>query len=398
MAGKRLAIPSKDLQLQIVGPRDTFLASRVQKLTLSSTQPSETKDELGNPLHVGETKDIPEVTLSFSAYDVGIKIFAALTGTNPSSYPGAGVDISNLGEIDAIINVKDNDVADYVKSISGRRLQIRDFAFNYTVDGDSMEDYTAIGSERRYLKYDVVTDKFISGTTSFTLSQTPIQLKNGNYAISVVLDGDYLEEVTGAPATGEYRIVGTTLTTGDTRTAQVLVVYHANPAGNNWTDVNDDSLPVSIRGRDVDINIAANDVARVQSVTINGNMNVTAVKELGSRNVVGYQRQVPTVEGTITVLDTDTELIELLTTGTTGSGAGVEWGPGEECESIDLSLTVTLADPCDTTEPLSVIKTIYVPSITIVGDSYTSNVNNNATQTFNFKSLDSQCIIYSGAM
>ena len=394
---KRLAVPSKDLQLKIVGPRDVFAASRVQRLTLSSTQPSETKDELGNPLHVGETKDIPEVTLSFSAYDVGIKIFAALTGTDATAYPAAGVDISNLGEIDAILYVKDNDVADYVKSISGRRLQIRDFAYSYTVDGDSTEDYTAIGSERRYLKYDVVVDKFTVGTTSFTLTQTPVQLKNGFYGISVILDGDYLTEVTGAPATGEYRIVGTTLTTGDTRSAQVLAVYHADPAGLNWTDIGDDSMPVSIRGRDVAIQIAANDILRVQSVTINGNMNTTAVKELGSRNVVGYQRQVPTVEGTITVLDTDTELIELMTTGVIGSGAGVEWGPGEGCEDIALSLTVQLSDPCDTTDPISVIKTVHIPAITIVGDSYTSNVNNNATQTFNFKSLDSQCIIYSGA-
>lgn len=393
---KRLAVPSKELQLKIVGPRDVFAASRVQRLTLTSTQPSETKDELGNPLHVGEVKDTPEVTLTFSAFDVGIKIFAALTGTDATAYPGAGVDISNLGEIDAILYVKDSDVADYVKSISGRRLQIRDFTFNYAVDGDSTEDYTAIGSERRYLKYDVVVDKFVSGTTSFTLSQTPVQLKSGNYGISVVLDGDYLEEVTGAPATGEYRIVGTTLTTGDSRTAQVLVVYHANPAGLNWTDISDSSLPVAIRGRDVSVAIAANDIARVQSVSINGNMNVTAVKELGARNVIGYQSQVPTVEGTITVLDTDNDLISLLTTGTIGSG--VEWAPGEGCADIALSLKIELTDPCDTTNPYTVLKTVYVPSITIVGDSYTSNVNNNATQTFNFKSLDAQCVIYSGAM
>lgn len=395
---KRLAVPSKDLQLKIIGPRDAYAAARVQRLTLSSTQPSETKDELGNPLHVGETKDIPEITLSFSAYDVGIKLFAALTGTDPDSYPGAGVDIENLGEIDAALYVKDADVADYVKSISGRRLQIRDFAFNYSVDGDSTEDYTAIGSERRYLKYDVVVDKFTTGTTSFSLSETPVQLKNGNYAISVILDGDYLEEVSGAPSTGEYRIVGTTLTTGDTRTAQVLVVYHSDPSGLNWDDISDDSLPVSIRGRDVSVQISANDISRVQSVAINGNMNVQAVKELGSRNVVGYQRQVPTVEGTITVLDTDTELIELLTTGVTGSGAGVEWGPGEGCEDIDLSLTIELVDPCDTSDPYTVLKTVHLPAITIVGDSYTSNVNNNASQTFNFKSSDSQCIIYSGSM
>lgn len=395
---KRLAVPSKDLQLKIVGPRDAVAASRVQSLTLSSTQPSETKDELGNPLHVGETKDISEITLTFSAFDVGIKIFAALTGTNAASYPGAGVDISELGEIDAVLYVKDADVADYVKSISGRRLQIRDFTFNYSVDGDSTEDYTAIGSERRYLKYDVITDKFTSGTTSFTLSQTPIQLKNGNYGISVILDGEYLTETSSAPAAGEYRIVGTTLTTGDTRTAQVLAVYHADPAGNNWNDISDPALPAAIRGRDVSVAIAANDIPRVQSVTVNGSMNVQAVKELGSRNVAGYQRQVPTVEGTITVLDTDTELIELLTTGVIGSGAGVEWSPGEGCEELGLSLKIELTDPCDTETPFTVLKTVYIPTITIVGDSYTANVNNNASQTFNFKSLDAQCIIYSGAM
>jgi hypothetical protein len=395
---KRLAVPSKDLQLKIVGPRDGFAASRVQSLTLSSTQPSETKDELGNPQHVGETKDISEITLTFSAFDVGIKIFAALTGTNPASYPSQGVDISELGEIDAVLYIKDAEAADYAKSISGRRLQVRDFTFNYSVDGDSTEDYTAIGSERRYLKYDVIVDKFTTGTTSFTLSQTPIQLKNGNYGISVILDGGYLTEVTGAPSTGEYRIVGTTLTTGDSRTAQVLVVYHANPSGDNWSDISDDALPVAIRGRDVSVAIGANNLMRVQSVSINGSMNVQAVKELGSRNVVGYQRQVPTVEGTITVLDTDTELIQLLTTGVIGSGAGVEWSPGEGCEDLALSLKIELTDPCDVETPYAVLKTVYIPTITIVGDSYTSNVNSNASQTFNFKSLDSQCIIYSGSM
>jgi len=392
---RRLAVPSKSLQLKLVGARDSFAASRVQRLTLTTTQPSETKDELGNPLHIGEVKDIPEITLTFSAFDVGIKIFAALTGTDPAAYPGAGVGISNLGEIDAIIYIKDDVVADYAKSISGRRLQIRDFAFNYSLDGDSTEDYTAIGSERRYLKYDVVVDKFTTGTTSFVLNQTPIQLKNGNYAITARIDGSYLTEVTGAPATGEYRIVGTTLTTGDTRTGQLLVVYHANPAGLNWTNIGDSSLATSIKGKDANIFIAANDIPRVQSVTINGNMNTTAVKELGTRTLLGYQSQVPTVEGTITVLDTDTDLVSLFTYGVIGSG--IEWQPGETCSGVALSLKVQLMDPCDTTIPIAVLKTVVVPSITIVGDSYTSNVNNNATQTFNWKSLDAQCVIYSGA-
>jgi len=44
---RRLAVPSKELQLKVVGARDQFAVSRVQSLTLSSTQPSESKDELG---------------------------------------------------------------------------------------------------------------------------------------------------------------------------------------------------------------------------------------------------------------------------------------------------------------------------------------------------------------
>lgn len=395
----RLAVPSKELQLKIVGPREAFAASRVQSLTLSSNQPSTTVDELGNPLHVGEVKDTPEVSLTFSAFDVGIKIFAALTGTDPTAYPGAGVGISNLGEIDAVLYTKDPDVSDYIKTISGRRLQIKDFKFDYTVDGESKEDYTATGSERRYLKYDVVVDRLTVAGTSQTLTQTPIQLKNGNYAISVILGGEYLTEVTGAPATGEYRLVGTTLTTGDAMSGQVLVVYHANPAGLNWTDIGDASLPVAIKGRDVDVTIAANGISRVQSVSINGNLNTTPVKELGTRVVVGYQSQVPTVEGTITVLDTDTDLISLLTDGVIAvSGGTVEWGPGDECVVSGLALKIELGDPCDTDGAITVLKTVYIPDITIVGDSYTSNVNNNATQTFNFKSVMGNLTVYSGAM
>ena len=393
---KRIAIPSKELQLTIVGPRDSFKASRVQRLSMNTDIPVESKDELGNPKHIGDSKDTPNITLTFQAFDVGIKTFAALTGRDSAAFPAGGVDISQLGEIDAIIYVKDTDVSDYVKSAHARKLQVRDFTFNYSVDGDSTEEYNAIGSERRWFKHDVVVDKFTTGTTSFTLSQTPIQLLNGNFGLSVILDGKYLTEVSAAPAAGQYRIVGTTLTTGDSRTAQALAVYHANPSGTNWADIADSTMPVAIRGKDVAIKISTNDVARVQSVNINGNLNTQPVKELGQRHVVGYQRQVPTVEGTISVLDTDTDLISLLTTGTVGSG--IEWMPGEGCADVALSLKIELLDPCDDTATPDVIKTVYIPTISIVGDAYTSNVNNNATQNFNFRSTDAQCLVYSGAM
>ena len=392
---KRLAIPSKETQLFIVGPRDSFKASRIQRLSLNTDIPSTDIDELGSATHAGQTKDLPNVTLAFSAFDVGVKVFSVLTGTDPDSYPGAGVDIVNLGEIDAVLYVKSDGVATYAKSGSARRMQIRDFTFSYSVDGESTEDYNAAGSEKRWLKYDTIIQKETTGTTSFTLDETPIGLLNGKTLISVILDGEYLTEVAAGPATGEYSVSGTTVTTFDTRTAQILFVYHAD-ASSVWSDVSDVVSAVAIKGKDVDVKILAETIDRVQSVTINGNLNSTAVSEMGSRVITGYQRQIPTVDGTITVLDTDTELIALLTNGVTTSGQ--EWTPGEGCSTSSLSLTIELVDPCDTTDPYEVLKTVYVPSIIIVGDSYTANVNNNVSQVFNFKSEFGTCVVYSGSI
>ncbi|KKM85462.1 hypothetical protein LCGC14_1288800 [marine sediment metagenome] len=392
----RLAVPSKELALRIVGPIDSFFATRIQRINLANDIPTTVVDEHGNSQHVGTVLDIPNITLTFSAFDVGIKVFSVLTGTDPDSYPGAGVDIVSLDEIDAILYVKDEVVADYVKSCHGRKLQVRDFSFSYSVTGESTEDYTAIGSEKRWFKNDVIVDKETTGATSFTLSETPIQLKNGDYVLSVVLDGIYLTEVASGPATGEYSVSGTTLTTGDSRTSQILMVYHASPAGTNWTDVGDSTIPVAVRGKDVKIEIATNSISRVQSVTINGNLNPQPVREMGNRTVVGYQRQVPIVDGTITVLDVDTELIRLLVTGETDP-SDTEFSIEDVCVVSGLSLEVTIYDPCDTTVSGTILKTVYIPTLRITGDAYTSTVNDNASQTYNFMSEDAQCIVYSGS-
>lgn len=380
-------------QLVIVGPKNYFKASRLQRFDITTDIPSTIVDEIGNSAHAGEAKDVPNITVTFSAFDVGVKIFSVLTGTDWTAYPAAGVDISALSEIDAIVYIKSDTIADYVKTAHARKLQIRDMSLSYSVDGESTEDYTAVGSERRWLAYDVVVDKFATGTT-FTLSQTPVQLRNGDYALSVISDGVYLEEVASNPTAGEYSISGTGLTLGAAAAAQVLAVYHSNPSGTNWTDVTDTDMPAAIRGMHVYTEIAANSIPRVQSITVNGSLNTNPVNEMGNpAKIVGYQKQVPTVEGSISVLDTDTELISLLTTGVTASG--VEWNPGTGCTTTDISLKIELKDPCDDT---TVLKTVYLDNIAITGDSYSLTVNGNATQNFNWRSATGHLVVYSGAM
>jgi hypothetical protein len=392
---KRLAIPSDELKVKIVGPYDSIDVPRVQRITMNTDVPLTDVYELGNNQLAGTSLDIPAITLTFSTFDVGIKTFAVLTGKDPAAYPALGVDISDLQEVDVILYVKDASLTDFVKSAHAKRLQVRDFSFSYSAEGDSTEDYTLVGSEKRWFKNDVIVDRFTVGTTSFTLTQTPIQLKNGFYGLSVTLDGAYLTEVTGAPATGEYRIVGTTLTTGDSMVGQCIAVYHANPAGTNWSYISDATMPAAIRGKDVKVLIAAENISRVTAITINGNLNVQPVREMGNDFIVGYQRQVPTVDGTITVLDTDVELIDLLLNGSINSG-DTEFVVGVECVSSGVGLKIRLLDPCDDLNA-TVLKTVYIPQLIITGDSYTSNVNQNAQQVFNWRSNTAQCLVFSGS-
>ena len=356
---------------------------------------------MGNPQHAGTVRDVAEVTASIQAFDVSVKLFAALTGTNPNSYPGAGVDISELGDVDIIGVIRNATVADYAKSVHLRRCRVDSFTFTYSVDGEATEEYTFMGSEKRWFKYDIIVDNYTSANSSpLTLSQTPIQLKNSNRLISYVQDGTYYTEVTSAPTAGEgeYRVVGTALTTPDTITNYAVAVYHSNTGSNLWTDVSDDSIPAAVRGKDIPVYIDAGRIQRVQSVTIRGTFPVERVEEMGNSNVVGYITQVPQVTGDITVLDTDLELIALFTTGDANS-SDVEFQVCEyTADGIDLEIRILdPSDSCELPGSGTVLKTVYIPAITITSDGHTTNVGGSAQQTFSWRSTTGECIIYSGA-
>jgi len=395
---KRLAIPSKEVALAIVGAKERFIATRIQNTSIDTDIPTTDIDELGNPQHAGTVKDIPTISLTFSAFDVGIKIISALSGEDSASFPGAGVDVSQLSEVDAIYYIKDATLTDYVKSLHAKRLNIESFTFSYSVDGEATEDYTASGSEKRWFKNDVMVEEFVAGTTTFgPLTDSPIVLRNGDYCLSVILDGQYLTEVAdGLEATGEYSVDGSdNVNTFDTRTDTCVVVYHTVATGDNWADVSDATMPPAVRGKDIPIYIGVENILRVQSVDINGSMNSQEVREMGNRAIVGYQSQVPSVEGTLTVLDTDTELIDLLTYGSTNSGE-TEFQPGVVSSGGTLILEVRIMDPDDVSVSGVVLKTIQIPDLEIVGDSYSVTVNDNASQEFRWKSATAECIVFEG--
>lgn len=394
---KRTSLPFKDLALKIVGPNGAFVASRVQRFEINTNFPSNDIDELGNRNHAGVTTGTPEVTTTFQAMDVSVKIFQALTGA-AEPYPPAGVSITNLGDIDVIGQVRDEKIADLVKLVHGKKLKVTGFTYTYTVDGEGTEEYTAAGSEKRWFKRDIVVDKFTGTSTSQTLTQTPVILKNGHYALSVIVDGVYFDEVAGTPAAGEYQVVGTALTLGSAPTATTVVVYQANVSASTYESVVDNSIPVGIRGKNIPVTIGVNGIPRVQSVTIRGQFPNQKIEEMGNTSIVGYSTQVPQVTGDMTVLDTDTELVALLTTGEINPSGVGEFAVCEYTAS-GLALKIELHDPSDKCGTAgTIVKTLYIPNITVTQEGHTTQVGQNAQQTFSFKSSTAELIVFSGAM
>lgn len=399
---KRLSIPSKQVELEIVGAHDSFLASRVQRVNATADQAVTTIDELGNPLHAGTSKDVPNVTITFQAMDAGVKVIGTLAGVSTSGWiAGSGINVTTALDrsIDAIIRVRNENVATYVKAAHIRRAIIQSFTYNYTVDGDSTEEYTAVGSTKRWFTNDVVIDRLIGdGSATLTTSEAFEQLKSGDNAITVMVAGIYYEEVVGSPSEdGTYQLSGTTLTfnTGDEPAVGtiVMVVYQSAATGDVWTDISDSDIPAAIRGKDVIPNISTDDVERVQSVSINVNFNPQPIREMGNRQVVGYINQVPEVTGTITVLDTDTDLLALLS----GSQTSDTEIPIGQCAASGVPLEIKLQNPSDCTDPFAVLKTVYLPSISMTSEGFTANVNDNAQQTMDYRSDDGAVWIYNGA-
>ena len=97
---------------------------------------------------------------------------------------------------------------------------------------------------------------------------------------------------------------------------------------------------------------------------------------------------------TITVLDTDTELVSLLTTGELNP-ADTEFNASEYTAS-GITMDIFLQDPGDKVEPFEILKTLFVDAIVVTSDGFTSNVNANAQQTFDIKSEDGDITVYSG--
>jgi hypothetical protein len=104
---KRARVHSRDLQPLIAAPKGLFAAARVQRFDWPINIPVTYIDELGRKLHVGSTREIPEVTVTVEAFDVNHNTFAYLTGHLPHQYPVSGASVTDLKNVDVIGSIRD---------------------------------------------------------------------------------------------------------------------------------------------------------------------------------------------------------------------------------------------------------------------------------------------------
>ena len=387
----RARIHSRDIQPLIAAPKGLFAAARVQRLDFPLSMNVTNIDELGRKLHVGTTTDIPEVTVTFEAFDVSHNTFAYLTGYTPGTFPVSGASITELKNIDVIGSIRDNCGDGVVSAIYVKRGIVTSMAATFGVQDNSTVTYTVNANSKKAFRQPVRYDSFTtaSGTASYTLSATPTYLtRTSGYIISAYVTGDecetnYLNEGT------DFNVSGTTLTPTTPLDAGTLWVTYTNPTAQTFQGL-DNVAPAAIQGKYVPVTISVSNISRVQSATINASFESEQILEMGGLGKpVGYELNTPNVTGDLSVLKTDNDLLALLEgVPTTTVENDIEYA------RTDLPLKIQLKNPAN---PSQVLLTYYVPSITVTAHGDESTVNASINETLSWQSTTGQLYVASGA-
>lgn len=390
---RRARIHSRDLQPQIAAPKGIFAAARVQRFEWPATYPTTSVDELGRVLHVGTTTEIPQVSVTVEAFDVSHSIYSFLTGYTPGTFPTSGVSVTEFKNVDVIGEIRDTTTKSIVNAIYVKRGIVSAFDATFGVRANSTETYTISANSKKQLKNAVFYNIGTLGTASgsITLSNNPTYLtRTSGYTLDayrVGTDGTtgYLDEGT------DYTVTGTSVDFNGTNTVggDTVWVTYSSTATSTFRAL-DDVAPAAIQGKYVPVTISLSNIPRVQSATLRAQFPTEEILEMGGLGKpVGYELGIPEVTGEIQVLKTDNDLLALL--------EGVPTSTVEtdlEFAKTTLALKIELKDPRN---PAVVVKTYYVPSITITQQSDTNQVNQSVNSTYSFQSTTGELIVASGS-
>jgi hypothetical protein len=399
---RRARVHSRDLQPLIAAPKGLFAAARVQRFDWPINIPVTYVDELGRKLHVGSTREIPEVTVTVEALESSHNAFAYLTGHTPGTFPVSGASITDLKNVDVIGQIRDASTLGVVNALYVRRGIVTGLDASFDVRNNSTVTYTVTSNQKKEFKQPVYYQSFTVTTTGLgqTLSQTPTYLtRTSGYIIDAFRTGTdgsngFLDESLVAYQ-GDFNVTGSTIVFRGTNVQpnDTIWVTYCAPVTTKTFEALDNVAPAAIQGKYVPLTISVSDIPRVQSASIRASFQSESIVEMGGLGKpIGVELGIPEVTGDITVLKTDNELLSILEGTGTGSTGPVE--QDVEYAKDTLPLKVTLKDPAN---PARAIMTYYVPAITINSEGDSSSVNASMEETLSWSSSTGELFIMSGA-
>lgn len=390
---KRARVHSRDLQPQIATPQGLIAAARVQRFDFPMTNATTAIDELGRVLHVGVTKEIPEVTVTMEAFDVSHNTYSHLVGRTPATFPVSGVSITEFKSVDVIGQIRDSSTKNIVNALYVKRATVTGMDASFGVSDNSTVTYTFSSNSKKEFRQPVFYQKSTLTSTSgtITLSNTPTYLtRTSGYVISAYRTGTdgstgYIDEGT------DFTVAGTTLTfTGsNVATNDTIWVTYCSSASKQFEPL-DDTATAAVQGKYVPLTISVNDIKRVQSATIRVAFSSEQILEMGGLGKpVGYELGIPSVTGDISVLKTDNDLLDIL------EGVPTNTVENDMEFALDtLALKIQLRNPAN---PSQVLLTYYVPSFTVTAEGDSDSVNQSMNETLSWESKTGELIVISGA-
>jgi len=409
--GSRVSINFKETAINAINGLGKTRLGRVQRAEIGANLPTTPVQELGSDQIAGRIFDLPEVTVTVSSMDVGVRTKFALAGVDWTAVPsGSSVEAQDIDYVcleQPFKAARDSDEIVGTLFVPGAKLER--FSLNYSVGGDSTEEFSFNATNRYFLKYDVaVASGTVDETGLFTFTSPVARvLKNGSYVLSAFASGlGYLprEAITSSTSTS---------VTFDTETVAddtpVTVMYHAD-LSNQWdytyefphvaygaTPLPDQ--PVGVRGWGVEIWLVdtasgvEDRVYRVQTCTVQGQFPNTRINELGSEEVVGYMDSIPEITGTLELLLHDFKIQKQLSANDVD---GDNWTPNDLGDSTNWGLEIRVFRRGVDRNVVGPEETIWIPKLDITQEQNNTQVGQDARVTYNFASRSNKIYFYKG--
>jgi len=387
------------------------IIDRLQSLGSTTDFPSEDIKELGNVAVVSVVKDVPDVTIDTEAFDTNCELLTLVHGGDPhaATPPTSFVmTAENIKKVNFIFPVREEigDLA--LKTGVIYAAQLTALNYRYSVDGNATESMTFMSDNKHWVYQSAAYEQFVGDNSTVTFElDTATYGGARNYGtdkniIGLVIDGVKMYEGSEAEriaGTKDFNYVAATddivFGTVPALNAVIEVIYPCLTQQTFASTVHEGETvyPSGIKGKNIPVVINAGKLDRVQSINVSISYPNINILEMGNENKVAVVIDTPEITGDISILDRDGDAFAKFCAGAALDASNPVYG----LEDFDtaIPIEIKILDPDDNT---TVLKTLYIPNVEIVGEGHTSRVGDNLTQTFNFKiTANTNMTIYRGS-